>query len=86
MISPQIHWFNMQGYKKLYLAYEPLFHKSNGRSHLILSGDINLIAKGIYNTARATHPDRVYQCRTVDKMTLDDIINKKEFKAIIEGE
>jgi hypothetical protein len=85
-ITPQKHTFIMQGTDKLFLVYEPLFHKANSKYQLIMSADIlDTASRMSYKEARATNSSAVVEVRTVEDTTLDKIIEDGGFNGVISG-
>ncbi|KAF8182752.1 pyridoxal phosphate-dependent transferase [Mycena galopus ATCC 62051] len=84
--KPETIWFNIFGRQKIYLTNGPFFHKGSGRNHLVLSADITGslgLGGSIYKLL--TDNDKMYRCRTLNEITLDDIINKKQVDVVIDG-
>jgi hypothetical protein len=83
-ISPQKHFFTVQGHRRIYLVYHPYFHKANGRSQLILSAEIE-----DSNKLKAYHQVQIGKrwdtlfCETKESTTLDKIIRAGRFSATI---
>jgi hypothetical protein len=76
----------MQGTDKLFLVYQPLFHKVNSKYQLIVSAEISDDAAWQrYREARANDPSAVATVRTAEDTTLDKIIEAGQFEGIIMG-
>lgn len=86
-VSPQKHTFVVQGNgsDKIFLVYQPLFHKANGRSQLILSVTIANSDLEAYQDARKSRPDATFICRTAKDTTLEHIIQSDQLQVKIES-
>ncbi|KAJ7325911.1 PLP-dependent transferase [Mycena albidolilacea] len=82
-VKPETIWFNIFGREKIYLTNAPFFHKASGRNHLVLSADIAGPQGVVYKLL--TDNDKMYRCKTLHEVTLDDIINQKQVDVVING-
>jgi hypothetical protein len=83
-VSPQKHFFTVQGHDKIHLVYHPLFHKANGRTQLILSADFsNSDDMMKYKGMRHAKTSDVFTCETMQEITLDAILQDRKFQAMI---
>lgn len=78
----------MQGTDKIFLAYQPLFHKANGRQQLILEVDMPEEAhRHAYQTARKAHPNDIFTLSTSRALpiTMDDFLEAPLIPCVIEA-
>jgi hypothetical protein len=73
------------GSDKIFLVYQPLFHKANGRSQLILSATIADSDLEAYQDARKSRPDATFTCRTAKDTTLEHLIQSDRLEVKIES-
>jgi hypothetical protein len=83
-ISPETLKFLMQGTDKLFLVYQPHFHKANGRFQLILEVSIDKVAMNSYVKARAAHPGEVYKLET-EHTTIAELLETHSVSGTISG-
>ena len=81
---PDLHGFIMQGIEKIYFVHLPMFNMENYRYQLILQAEIPEEIMNEYIRERKKNPEQVFILGTQDKTTLNDIISRKEFIAVID--
>ncbi|KAF8813146.1 PLP-dependent transferase [Phlegmacium glaucopus] len=83
-LTPDFHGFVMQGTDKLYLVHLPMFNMENHRFQLIITGDIPQDKMDQYKKARAASPEKFFTLGTANRTTLESILRRKKFSAVID--
>lgn len=78
----------MQGTDRLFLVYQPTFHKANGRQQLILEVEVRDIAQWhAYQAARAGHPYAVFELWTRPQpVTIEELLGGRDVPCFVFAE
>lgn len=78
----------VQGTDRLFLAYQPTFHKANGRQQLILEVEVQDMAQwNAYQAARAGHPYAVFElCTRPRPVTIGELLEGGEVPCLVLAE
>lgn len=77
------HTFFVMGNDKIYLDYLPTFHKAAGRYQFLASADLPSEVMAKYKEARQSNPTVPILLRNVNPSALMDMVDQKQFDAII---
>lgn len=82
--KPSIHGFVIHGSGPLYLAYLPMFHITNHKQQVIVTGELSPDAVRAYLELQRQYRDSVFTIHTVsgvlgDLKTLDQILKDGSF-------
>lgn len=74
-----------QGTGRLFLAYQPTFHKANGRQQLILEVEVrDMVQWSAYQAAREEHPNAVFELWTEpEPITIEKILEGGEVRCSV---
>jgi hypothetical protein len=82
-LTPDIHRFIIQGTDTIFLVYLGMFNIENHRVQLIITGELPYETKAWYVRERARDPAQVFMLATERRETLDNILQRRDFPAVI---
>ena len=82
-LTPTIHRFLMQGTDTVFLVYFSMFNMENHRTQLVITGQLSSDVMRRYTSERARDPAQVFTLACEKQETLDHILQRRDFRAVI---